>query len=103
MFFGVAAENRHCSIPLTSEPQHLVDGVASRVIPTDTLGCGSSARPWSVEAFAGQRIAVSLITFISSGSSFDNNNNNNNTLYLLVCVFMIDSVFHNKTEVSSKM
>ena len=60
----VATESRHCTVPLTTEPQHIVGGgVGSRQVQTDTVGCGTESQPWSIEALSGQRIAVSLIAF----------------------------------------
>jgi hypothetical protein len=67
MLIEVAAENRHCTIPLTGEPQHIVGGVGSGLASTVVVGCGTVSQPWSVEALAGQRIEVSLIAFSSSG------------------------------------
>jgi len=59
--FTVVAESRHCTVPLTTEPQHIVGG--GTLVRADTVGCGSQSQPWSIEALAGQRIAVSLIEF----------------------------------------
>lgn len=57
----VAAENRHCTVTLAAEPQHIVGGGRSRLIPSaDVVGCGTQEKPWSIETLAGQRIAVSL-------------------------------------------
>ena len=61
MYLTVAAESRHCTVPLTTEPQHIVGGGRSRQVQTDTVGCGTESQPWSIEALSGQRIAVSLI------------------------------------------
>jgi len=60
----VAAESRHCLVPLTaSEPQHIVGGSGLRNGHLETVGCGDKLQPWSVEALAGQQITVSLIDF----------------------------------------
>ena len=60
----VAAESRHCSVPLTTEPQHIVVGSnRTRLAQADTGRCGTESQPWSIETLAGQRIAVSLIQF----------------------------------------
>jgi hypothetical protein len=49
-------------VTLNSEPQHIVSGGrSSSVSHSNTIGCGTEAQPWTVEALAGQRIAVSLI------------------------------------------
>ena len=61
----VAAENRHCTVALAAEPQHIVGGTGrSRMIQSaETVGCGTQQKPWSIESLAGQRIAVSLTEF----------------------------------------
>jgi hypothetical protein len=53
---------------MSNEPQHLVGGVRSTLAHSDAIGCGSESQPWSVEALAGQRIAVSLINLSSYGN-----------------------------------
>lgn len=57
----VAAESRHCTIALTGEPQHIVGGIRPQSVQSEAVGCGTESHPWSVEALAGQRIAVSLV------------------------------------------
>jgi hypothetical protein len=65
-FVSVAAESRHCTVSLTSEPQHVVGGgssISRQIQPDSSVGCGTGSQPWSIEALAGQRIAVSLVDF----------------------------------------
>jgi len=62
--FTVAAESRHCTVPLAAEPQHIVGGAGRpRLVDSAIIGCGTESRPWSIEALTGQRVAVSLIDF----------------------------------------
>jgi hypothetical protein len=64
----VAAESRHCTISLTAEPQHVIIGGSRSA--EDAGNCGSETHPWSIEALAGQRIAVSIIDFGRSNAKF---------------------------------
>jgi len=57
------AESRHCTVALATEPQHIVGSANRSRLQLDSVGCGSQSQPWSIEALAGQRIAVSLIEF----------------------------------------
>ncbi len=61
---SVAAESRHCTISLTTEPQHVVSGVSrSQFVQSDANVCGVSSQPWSIEALTGQQISVKILAF----------------------------------------
>jgi len=67
--FIVAAENRHCSVALTAEPQHILSNTGRlRPVQPGGVGCGTDLLPWSIEGLAGQRISVSVIEFSTKGS-----------------------------------
>ncbi len=61
----MSSESRHCAISLTNEPEHLVNGGTKPEPnqPVATYGCGTESQPWSVEALAGQKIAVRVTDF----------------------------------------
>jgi hypothetical protein len=59
----VAAASRHCSVALSTEPQHIVGGGTKRPAQSDAVDCGTESQPWSIDALAGQRIAISLSSY----------------------------------------
>ena len=61
--FSVVQENRYCSVPASTEVQHITSSLQS------TSGCGSKSQPWVVEVFAGQKVNISLLDFTAAASS----------------------------------
>ena len=59
----VVQENRYCSVPASTEVQHITSSLQS------TSGCGSKSQPWVVEVFAGQKVNISLLDFTAVASS----------------------------------
>jgi len=56
----VIEEDRSCHVTVTSHPLHII-----RSSSANKLRCGSTSKPWILEAPVGQQINVSLISFSS--------------------------------------
>ena len=88
--YVVVEDDRSCTVSVTSEPAHITAQTSTR--------CGTSRRPWQLDAPAGQRIALGVLDFNAPSTTGDDRRPADGRCRGRVYGFLVDKT--RKTNVS---